>query len=64
MGDLAAPYFVIDQLDLRALTAINQVIGAIMGHHLAGGVPVKCRNSGIIPEDRYCKHQPVMWFGV
>jgi len=57
MRDAAPPYLIIDQLDLGALTAIYQVIGAVKGNHLAGGVTVKGRNSGIITQNGDGKHE-------
>jgi len=57
MGDAAPPYLIIDQLDLGTLPAIDQVIGTVQGYHLAGGVTVKGRNSGIISQDSDGKHE-------
>jgi len=64
MGDLAPPDLIIDQLYLRALTAVYQVVAAIQGHYLAGGMAVKGRYCRIISEDRYSEHEMTDDFGV
>ena len=51
VGDFAAADFVFDHLYLCAFSAIHQVIGAVVRHHLAGGVAVECRNRGVISKD-------------
>jgi len=57
MGDPAPPDLIPDQLYLGTLPAIYQVIGTIQGYHLAGGVPVKGRNSRIISQNGDGKHE-------
>jgi hypothetical protein len=46
--DLAAADFVTQQLHLGAFSTIDQVIVAVVGQYLTGGVAVKCRNCRII----------------
>ena len=56
MGDLASADLVIDHLDLRALSAINQVVRPVKGHHLARRVSSEGRNCRVISKDRYSEH--------
>ena len=61
MGDLAAPDLIIDHLDLGAFPAIHEVIGTVNRHYLAGWVPVKGGNSGIIAKYGDCKHGMIVF---
>ena len=57
MGDLASPHLVIDQLYLRSLAAVHQVVIPIISHYLAGRMPVKGRNRRIISKYRNGEHE-------
>ena len=56
MGDLSSSYFIIDHLDLRALSAIHEKVLAIECYYLAGGMPVEGRDRRIITQYRHCEH--------
>ena len=64
MGYLAPADLIIDHLYLCAFAAIDQVVIAIIGHHLAGGMPVKCRYSRVIAENSDSEHEIVSDFDV
>jgi hypothetical protein len=52
MGDAATPHFVAHQLYLGSFATVYQKLLTVECHHLAGRVPVECRDSGIITKDR------------
>ena len=57
MRDAAAADLIIDQLYLGAFPAIHEKIIAIQCYHLAGGVTVESRYSGVISKDRNSEHK-------
>ena len=56
MGDPAPADFVPDQLDLGTFPAIDEVVGAIKSHHLAGRVTIESGYGRIISQNSDGKH--------